>query len=74
MEHSIVAATTKCPISRFYLPKDDLLPLFCMVISENGKTIWHLIVTATIRIPSYHMMDHRHIDVLAQTKYYDITT
>ena len=44
----VVAVRTKRQISRFPLPKDGLFPLFWVVISENGKIIWRLVVTATI--------------------------
>ena len=40
---AIVAVTTKRQISRFSLPKDDLFPLFWVVISENGIIIWLLV-------------------------------
>ena len=45
----VVAGTTKRQISRFSISKDDLIPLFWMVISENGKIIWLFVLTSTIR-------------------------
>ena len=45
---STVVVTTKRQISLFSLSKDDLFPLFWVVISENGKIIWRLVVTSTI--------------------------
>ena len=45
---NIVAVTTKRQISRFFLSKDELFPLFWLVISGNGKIIWRLVVTSTI--------------------------
>ena len=43
---------TKRQLSRFSLSKDGLFPLFFMVISENGKIVWRLVVTATILLRS----------------------
>ena len=48
----IVAVTTTRQLSWFSLSKDDLFPLFWVVISENGKIIWRLVVTATILPPA----------------------
>ena len=68
----IVAVTTKRQISRFSLPKGDLFRLFWLVISKNGKIIWHLVVTATICPLRYehHSQESQHVrhvyDLLTQ--------
>ena len=44
----IVAVTTKRQISRFSLSKDELFPLFCVVISVIGKIIMRFVLISTI--------------------------
>ena len=44
----IVAVISKRQLSRFSLRKNDLFPLFWVVIYENRKIIWLFVLTSTI--------------------------